>query len=250
MKGWSDIKKNLSKIGNHLFFIVLLLCFSVVSTSLITFYFITPQYEASTDILIHQKAAEEEGLTRDGLRENLQFIPTFKEIATSPVLLQRASEKFNLNMTAEELRGNISIQTLGDSQVAKIAVTHEDPDIAAAVANELVELAKAEIRALINLDNIIILAPATEGEAVSGGAGDIIFNMAAAALMSVISGIGIAFFVEHFDRTIKDEHDVAEVLGLPVLGVISSNERQKEGKKFKPAVSGKFMDRKSAEKSI
>lgn len=250
MKVWPDIKNNMSKVKNHLFFINFMLCFSLLSTGIITFYFITPQYEASADILIHQKAVEENQLTRDDLRENIQFIPTFREIITSSLLLEQVIEEFNLNVTAEELRGEISIQTRGDSQVVNIAVTDENPDSAAAIANKLVALSREEIRTLINLDNIIILAPATEGEEVSGGTSDIIINMAAAALVSLICGIGIAFLVEYFDRTIKDEHDVLEVLELPLIGVISSYGGQKEEEKYKTTDSEKVVHRKSVEKTI
>lgn len=251
MKEWSDSKKSFYKIKNHLFFIVLLIGFSLIITGLMTLYFVPPVYEASTSVIIHQKALEENQLTRDELRGNVHFISTYREILSSPHLLGQVVEEFNLNLTTDQLQEQIAITPQGESQVVSIAVSDGNPETAVLIANKLVELSKSEIQQLISLDNVIVLATATKGEPVSGGMESLVINLAFAAMGALICGSGISFFVEYFDRTIKDESDILEALDLPVLGVISPLEAVKETNEFKKApVSNQVVYTKKAGKTV
>ena len=47
-------------------------------------------------------------------------------------------------------------------------------------------------------------------------------NMAIAAVIGLMLGVGIAFLLEYLDTTVKTEQDVEELLGLPILGLIST----------------------------
>ena len=46
--------------------------------------------------------------------------------------------------------------------------------------------------------------------------------MAIGLVLGAMLGIGIAFLLEYLDTTVKDEKDVEDLLGLPVLGGIST----------------------------
>ena len=46
--------------------------------------------------------------------------------------------------------------------------------------------------------------------------------MAIAAVIGLMLGVGIAFLLEYLDTTIKTEQDVEEILGLPILGLVST----------------------------
>ena len=45
-------------------------------------------------------------------------------------------------------------------------------------------------------------------------------NVAIAAILGLFCGLGVAFFLEYMNRTIRTADDVKEYLGLPVLGAI------------------------------
>ena len=45
--------------------------------------------------------------------------------------------------------------------------------------------------------------------------------MAIAAVIGLMLGVGVAFLLEYLDTTMKDEQDIEELLGLPVIGLIS-----------------------------
>jgi hypothetical protein len=42
-----------------------------------------------------------------------------------------------------------------------------------------------------------------------------------------MAGVGLAFLLEYFNNTIKNEQDIEKILGLPILGVIATIDDQK-----------------------
>jgi capsular exopolysaccharide synthesis family protein len=57
-------------------------------------------------------------------------------------------------------------------------------------------------------------------------------NLMMALLIGLLGGIGLAFFFEHLDDTIKAAEELEQLLGLPVLGVIPFSRTQTGGKLF------------------
>jgi capsular polysaccharide biosynthesis protein len=45
-------------------------------------------------------------------------------------------------------------------------------------------------------------------------------NLLLSLILGVFGGVGLAFFLEYLDQTVRTEEDVENVLGLPVLAVI------------------------------
>lgn len=62
-------------------------------------------------------------------------------------------------------------------------------------------------------------------------------NVAIAAILGLFCGLGLAFFLEYMNRTIRTAEDVKEYLGLPVLGSIPDIDRVGSNK---PAATGEF----------
>ncbi len=54
-------------------------------------------------------------------------------------------------------------------------------------------------------------------------------NLALGLVLGAMLGIGLTFLLDYLDRTIKDEDDVQEKLGLPVLGTIPKIDKAADG---------------------
>ena len=48
-------------------------------------------------------------------------------------------------------------------------------------------------------------------------------NLALGALVGLVIGLGLAFFVEYLDTSVKTMEDVESLLGVPVLAIIPKN---------------------------
>ena len=79
-------------------------------------------------------------------------------------------------------------------------------------------------------NNVSILAKATATETQSPIKPNKMLNMAIAMVVGLMLGVGLAFLLEYLDNTIKTEQELETLLGLPVIGSISSMEKKEQDK--------------------
>ena len=93
---------------------------------------------------------------------------------------------------------------------------------AAKIANKTAEVFQTEIAKIMNVDNVSILAKATVADNQSPIKPKPVMNIAIALVVGLMAGVGIAFLIEYFDNTVKNEQEIERLLELPVLGVIGA----------------------------
>jgi len=205
--------------------IVLILSITIISTlaaAIISFYVLTPIYQASTQILVNQKTSEQQNqIQTTDIQTNLQLINTYNVIIKSPVILSKVIEILDLNTTPSALSNQITVSNANNSQVVNISVQDEQAYLAVDIANTVAQVFQEEIKELMNVDNVNILSPAELPENPSPVKPNKMLNMAIALVIGLMVGVGLAFLLEYLDTTIKTEHDVEELLGLPILGFVS-----------------------------
>ena len=205
--------------------IVLILSITIISTlaaAIISFYVLTPIYQASTQILVNQKTSDQQNqIQTTDIQTNLQLINTYNVIIKSPVILSKVIEILDLNTTPSALSNQITVSNANNSQVVNISVQDEQAYLAVDIANTVAQVFQEEIKELMNVDNVNILSPAELPENPSPVKPNKMLNMAIALVIGLMVGVGLAFLLEYLDTTIKTEHDVEELLGLPILGFVS-----------------------------
>ena len=74
-----------------------------IVSAIISFFFMTPIYQSSTQILVNQKKQEGTAIQYNEVQTNIQLTNTYKVIIKSPVILDQVKEKLGLNITTQEL---------------------------------------------------------------------------------------------------------------------------------------------------
>ena len=222
-----EIFKTLRK---RIFLIFSITFLAAVFSGVISYYYITPIYETSTQLLINQESSEQMYGVGD-IQTNLQLINTYNEIIKSPVILDLVKEELALEkMTMTELIKKILVSSNGDSQVVTITVQDPDQYIARDIANSTATIFKREITELMNINNVSILAKATASDDQAPVKPQSLLNVAIALVIGLMFGIGLAFLLEYLDNTIKSEQDIEQLLSLTVIGSISSMEKKEQKK--------------------
>jgi capsular polysaccharide biosynthesis protein len=211
--------------------IVLITLFAGLISGTITYFLLTPVYEASTQILVNQKNTENQ-IDYTLLQSNIDLINTYSVILKSPVILEKVIDKLDLTTTWEELNQIITITSQENSQVFSLIIEDPDAGNAVKIANTVSETFKEEIKSIMNVDNVSILARAELKENPSPVKPNRLLNIVIAVVVGGMTGIGIALLSDFFDNTLKDDKDVGAYLGLPVLGSIQkmSQAHKKERK--------------------
>ncbi|MGM0897037.1 MAG: YveK family protein [Bacillota bacterium] len=213
-----DLFKTLKK---NLGIIALTTILAVTIAGVVSFLFLTPIYENSTQILVNQEQTEAAQLTNQNIQTDLQLINTYSVIIKSPAILDQVIEQMNLDMSAEALTQKITVNTAENSQVVNVLVRDEDPAQAVEIANTTAQIFENDIQELMNVDNVSILSAAVLKDNPSPVEPNPILNMAIAAVVGLMLGVGIAFLREYLDTSMKTEQDIEDILGVPLLGVIS-----------------------------
>ncbi|MFA2810289.1 YveK family protein [Bacillus mycoides] len=194
---------------------------AAIVSAIISFFFMTPIYQSSTQILVNQKKQEGAMIQAGEIQTNIQLTNTYKVIIKSPVVLDQVNEKLNLNMTAQALTEKINVANEKDSQVISVTAEDKDPKLARDIANATADVFKGEVAKIMNVDNVTVLSKAEVAENQSPIKPSPMLNVAIAFVVGLMASVGLAFLLEYLDNTVKKEEDVESLLGLPVLGIVA-----------------------------
>ncbi len=194
---------------------------AAIVSAIISFFFMTPIYQSSTQILVNQKKQEGAMIQAGEIQTNIQLTNTYKVIIKSPVVLDQVNEKLHLNMTAQALTGKINVANEKDSQVISVTAEDKDPKVARDIANATADVFKGEVAKIMNVDNVTVLSKAEVAENQSPIKPRPMLNVVIAFVVGLMASVGLAFLLEYLDNTVKKEEDVESLLGLPVLGIVA-----------------------------
>ncbi|UJF26183.1 YveK family protein [Planococcus sp. 107-1] len=221
-----SLQELFSTLKKRLGLILILTILAVIIAGVVSYTLLTPIYQTSTQILVNQEQTEATQLTNQNIQTDLQLINTYSVIIKSPAILDQVAQQLDLGLTAEQLNSKITVSNAENSQVVNVAVEDADPAIAVDIANTTADVFQTEILELMNVDNVSILSPAVMKENPTPIKPNPMLNMAIAAVIGLMLGVGIAFLLEYLDTTIKSDQDIEDVLGIPVLGMISPIEEK------------------------
>ncbi|WP_096156429.1 YveK family protein [Bacillus sp. FJAT-45066] len=239
-----SLKELFQTIRKRLSLIMLITIIATTVSGMVSFFVLTPIYQSSTQILVNQSKNETGQYSSADIQSNLQLINTYNEIIKSPAILSIVSEQVGGGETAVSLNSKVTVSSANNSQVVNIRVEHEDPAMAALIANATATVFQREIISLMNVDNVNILSEATAST--SPVKPNPQLNMAIALVVGLMAGVGLAFLLEFLDNTVKSEQDVENQLGLPVLGVITVISEDELAEVAKEARKSRLRGEKSA----
>ncbi|ARW40825.1 MULTISPECIES: YveK family protein [Bacillus] len=218
----TSIKEIFAILRKRLLFILIITAAAAAAGGLISFFALTPVYENSTQILVSQSKNNQKEVQFNDVQTNLQLINTYNVIIKSPVILDEVIKQLKLSMTSKELESKITVSSEQDSQVVTIAVRDTDAKRAAVMANAVAAVFQDKITTIMNVDNVSILSKAEAADSPSPVEPNRKLNIAIAFAAGLLGGIGLAFLLEHLDNTIKSEEQLESVLGIPILGTVTS----------------------------
>ncbi|MGK4015674.1 YveK family protein [Ligilactobacillus salivarius] len=185
------------------------------------FLFIEPKYSSSIDILVNQKASNEQ-VQYTTQQADLQAINTYKDVLTKPIILapvlKEVKRTDNYQGNVSTLENSIKVTNQTNSQVVTVTVTDKNAYVAADVANTIGKVFSKKVKKMMQVDNVTIVSNAKVNNS------PVSPNKKVFALVGVVIGafvgIAIAFIKEFTDKTIKDSSFLTDELGLTNIGSV------------------------------
>ena len=198
---------------------------AIIASGIVSFFILTPVYESSATLLVSYKQNQEAVMTYNDLTMSQKLVNTYSEIIKSRSISEAVLKKLDLDLTAEELSGKITVSKVNDTEIIRVNVQDEDSSVAALIANTVSDVFKKEIRNIMEIDNVSIIDTAKASEYPVKP--NKMMNIAIAGVLGMMASVGLVFVLEFLDRTYKTPTDIERHLGLPIIGAIPDVELAK-----------------------
>lgn len=208
-------------IRKHWSAIVITTVLGIVIAGVLSFFVMTPKYQASVDILVNRKQDNAMNQLSDQ-QADVQMINTYKDIITKSVVLNPVREKLaaedHYNISLAQLENNIAVTNEQNSQVFTVSITDENAAYATKMANLVAVTFKQRVKKILSINNVTIIADAQKPKSPVSPKKQ--RNLLIGAVLGLIVGVGIAFLIELTDHNVKDVDFLTKEMGLTKLGVV------------------------------
>lgn len=216
-----SLQELLQVLKKRLFLIITITLAAVAVSAAVSYFVLTPVYEVKTTMMAYgaDKKLESDSNSLTEIQTNLKLINTYNDLIKSDKILEKVLNELELDMTMGQLAGKINVSNNKESHVIYISVKDTDPYRAAEIANMTAQILEKEIQQEMNA-SIKQWSRAKVSENQAPVEPKPLLNIAIAAVIGLMLGVGLAFLLEFLDNTIKTEQDIENTLELPVIGVI------------------------------
>ncbi len=219
-----DLKEYMSIIWNKKWLILGVTLLAIIISAIISFFVLDPTYETSTKILVGRSNVSQNAINYEDIMLSQSLVNTYGEIIKSETVLNEVIANLKLNISTGALKKRIKVNPVAETEIIEIKVNDTDPNLATNIANELAKVSMKNVKEIMKIDNVQVIDQAQIPKSPIKPNKNM--NIAIAAILGFMIGIGIVFLREYLDNTIKTPNDVEKYLGLSTIGIIPFIEKE------------------------
>jgi capsular exopolysaccharide synthesis family protein len=187
----------------------------------------TPVYSSATTLLVNApRVALYSQYSDTDLRTTERLLGTYAELLVSRPVMQEVVTNLGLEIGPATLEQRTTVTVTPNTLLIRVSVQDDDPQRAAAIANEIVrvlnvreqELLGNQIVTTFRGDALKVIEPALPRSNPAGV--PVSQTVLLSALVAALVGLGIALLIEHLDDSVKGSQEIVAATGLPTLGAI------------------------------
>lgn len=201
--------------------IIVTFLIGALGAGIITYFFITPKYQATSKLYM-VSASSDSVVDLTDLNLGTSLSSDYEQLLKIRPIFEEIIEEEKLNYTYEELLEMVTMETLEDTRILTVTVTSIVPEEAQKIANDLAEKAVTYLPELMETSAPNIAEHAIYPESPSSP--NLIKNTMIGAAAGLVCALGLltVFFV--MDDTVKSAEDVEKNFGVMPLTVIPEGE--------------------------
>lgn len=217
-----DLRGYVKIIQKRIWLLLAIVLISSATSGVVSFFFLTPIYEASTKLIVNKPAAAAgQQLTMSDVTFNIQVINTYKEVIKTHYIMGIVAVEYpQFGLTSKQLIDKVKVSSVNNTQVMTLAAQDESYVKAANIVNAVSKVFQREIPKVMQVDNVSILNEASTDVQPAPIKPNPKLNVAIVFVVSLMAAVGLILLLEYLDDTIRTEADVEQYLGLPTLSAI------------------------------
>ena len=232
-----DLKQLFEMFWNKKAQIILIILIFMVIGVIYSVGFVTPMYSSSTTLVLAGTASSTEEqstntITTADLTINSKLVATYSELVKSKNILGQVISNLGINVNEEQLRQNVQVTSVEDTELIEITVSNENAEYAAKIANEIAKVFEEKIaKEIYNINNVHIVDEAT----VSANPSNVnhLKNIVIFAFIGVVVAGMYVLITNMLDTTVKTQEDIEKDIKIPVLASIPMYDMEMEKLKKK-----------------
>ena len=230
-----DLKEFVMLFWNRKVSIILITIIFMLIGIIYSVGFVTPKYTSSTTLLLatsESANSKTNTITTSDITLNSKLVSTYSELVKSKKVLRKVISNLNIDVEEEELRKNITVSSVKDTELIEITVANKNPKYSAQIANEIAKVFSEEVNEIYNINNIHVVDEAEIAENPSNI--NISKNVILFAFVGIVISIAYVLVANMLDTTVKSAEEIEKNYGIPVIAAIplmESFESEKGGKK-------------------
>ncbi len=218
-----DLKELLNIFWKSKVQIILIVAIFIALGVVYTVSFVTPKYTASTTLVLataENKKSQSDSETTNSISTtdvtlNSKLVSTYSELVRSKNVLRQVISNLKIDLKEEELKNNITVSSVKDTELIEISVTNVSAVNATKVANEIAKVFTEKIGEIYNINNVHIVDEAEIPSSPSN------VNHTKDVLIFAVVGFVVAvmyvLIANMLDTTIKSVEEIEKTMNVPVL---------------------------------
>lgn len=183
--------------------------------------FITPMYTSTTTLVLASNNEKNKANTTSTAAEvavNTKLVSTYSELIKSQKVLREVVADTGINITEEQLKKEISIESVSSTSLINISVEDKIPENSSKIANEIANVFTKKVAEIYNINNVQIVnqAEIPQGPSNINHKKDIVIF----GLVGLLVSITYIIIANMLDTTIKSSEELDDIFGLPILASI------------------------------
>ena len=191
---------------------------ATIISAVISFFLITPKYEASTKLFIGKQQGENENYNYSDVNMYQNLLGTYSQAIQTKDLVQKAIDDSGYNYKVENVIANMTVATVSGTQIMQVKYKDNDPAIAQKLLDQITDEFIDLSGELVPNGNVKIIE--TAKLPTSPVSPNKKMNIAIAFLLGLMVSLGLVFLLEYLDNTYKNKEQLEKELDIPVLGLI------------------------------
>ena len=220
-----DLKELFQIFWNKKVQILLIILIFIVIGIIYTVGFVTPMYSSSTTLVLAGTESSSstnttgaDSITTSDITINSKLVATYSELVKSKNVLRQVISNLGINVNEANLRQNVSVSSVKDTELIEITVSNENAGYSAKIANEIAKVFTEKVGEIYNINNVHVVDEAEVSSTPSNvnHAKDIVIF----AFIGAVIAIMYVLIANMLDTTVKTQQDIEKLTKCPVLASI------------------------------
>jgi capsular polysaccharide biosynthesis protein len=214
-----DVSQIIDSIKKSFLPIVIICIFTTITTLLVTVEFIDKKYKATGKLIVVQSLNKEQTqLSYNDVVMSQKLVDTYIQILLSDRVGDIVIDNIDSELTTNDYKNQLKVTSVNDTEVINVSMETLDPELSTQIVNLTLDVFKDEVYSIMSIENVSILDRAKVPTTSSSPS--ITKNMMIGLLIGILISGGLVLYDILRNNFVKDEDELRDLLGIPVIGVI------------------------------